>query len=79
MNLLQSFLKSLWNYIMGFIFKQRQLEFRRKLNMENEIYVNIKAELKAKPQKLTNLHQWLFVAVNTAKSIIDNTSKSNIY
>ena len=35
--------------------------------MENEIYVNIKAELKAKPQKLTNLHQWLFVAVNTAK------------
>nr|DAN00463.1 MAG TPA: hypothetical protein [Bacteriophage sp.] len=48
MNLLQSFLKSLWNYIMGFIFKQRQLEFRRKLNMENEIYVNIKAELKAK-------------------------------
>ena len=46
--------------------------------MENEIYVNIKAELKAKPQKLTNLHQWLFVAVNTAKSIIDNTSKSNL-
>lgn len=28
--------------------------------MENEIYVNIKAELKAKPKKLTNLHQWLF-------------------
>ena len=46
--------------------------------MENEIYVNIKAELKAKPQKLTNLHQWLFVAVNTANSIIDNTSKSNL-
>ena len=46
--------------------------------MENEIYVNIKAELKAKPKKLTNLHQWLFVAVNTAKSIIDNTSKSNL-
>lgn len=45
--------------------------------MENEIYVNIKAELKAKPKKLTNLDRWLFVAVNTAKSIIDNTSKSN--
>lgn len=46
--------------------------------MKNETYVNLKAELKAKPQKLTNLDQWLFVAVNTAKSIIDNTSKSNL-
>lgn len=46
--------------------------------MENEIYINIKAELKAKPKKLTNLDQWLFVAVNTAKSIIDNTSKNNL-
>lgn len=45
--------------------------------MENEIYVDIKSELKAKPKKLTNLYQWLFVAVNTAKSIIDNTSKNN--
>ena len=50
----------------------------RELIMENEIYVNIKAELKAKPKKLTNLDQWLFVAVNTAKSIIDNTSKNNL-
>lgn len=46
--------------------------------MENEIYLNIKAELKARPKKLTNLDQWLFVAVNTAKSIIDNTSKDNL-
>lgn len=45
--------------------------------MENEIYLNIKAELKVRPQKLTNLDQWLFVAVNTAKSIIDNTSKND--
>lgn len=45
--------------------------------MENEIYVKIKSELKAKPKKLTNLYQWLFVAVNTAKSIIDNTSKKS--
>lgn len=45
--------------------------------MENEIYLNIKAELKARPKKLTNLDQWLFVAVNTAKSIIDNTSKND--
>ena len=46
--------------------------------MENEIYANIKSELKGKPKKLTNLNQWLFVAVNTAKSIIDNTSKNNL-
>lgn len=46
--------------------------------MQNEIYDNIKAQLKAKPKKLTNLEQWLFVAVNVAKSIIDNTSKNNL-
>lgn len=46
--------------------------------MENAIYVALKAELKAKPPKLTNLDQWLFVTVNTAKSIIDNTSKRNL-
>lgn len=45
--------------------------------MEDEIYINIKAELKARPKKLTNLDQWLFVTVNTAKSIIDNTSKND--
>lgn len=46
--------------------------------MEHEIYTNIKAELKAKPPKLINLDRWFFVAVNTAKSIIDNTSKNNL-
>ena len=46
--------------------------------MQNEIYDNIKAQLKANPKKLTNLEQWLFVAVNTAKSNIDNTSKNNL-
>ncbi len=46
--------------------------------MENEIYVDIKSELKAKPKQLTNLYQWLFVAVNTAKSIIDNTCKKSL-
>ena len=54
------------------------LAFMRKLSMQNEIYDNIKAQLKAKPKKLTNLDQWLFVVVNTAKSIIDNTSKNNL-
>ena len=46
--------------------------------MGNEIYTSIKEKLKAKPKKLTDLDQWLFVVVNTAKSIIDNTSKNNL-
>lgn len=40
-----------------------------------ELYAKMKTELKARPKELTNLNQWLFVVVNTAKSIIDNTSK----
>lgn len=46
--------------------------------MENEIYADIKAELKTRPRKLTDLDQWLFVAVNTARAIIDNTSKRDL-
>lgn len=45
--------------------------------MEDNIYIKIKTVLKHKPKELSNLDQWLFVAVNTAKSIIDNTSKNN--
>ena len=46
--------------------------------MEDNIYCIIKTALKNKPKELPNLDQWLFVAVNTAKSIIDNTSKNNL-
>ena len=46
--------------------------------MEDNIYCIIKTALKNKPKELSNLDQWLFVAVNTAKSIIDNTSKNNL-
>ncbi|MGN0477382.1 MAG: hypothetical protein ACI4HM_08605 [Ruminococcus sp.] len=46
--------------------------------MEDNIYVKIKAVLRNKPKELSNLEQWLFVTVNTAKSIIDNTSKNNL-
>lgn len=46
--------------------------------MEDNIYCIIKTALKNKPKELSNLDQWLFAAVNTAKSIIDNTSKSNL-
>ena len=46
-------------------------------NME-ELYAKMKAELKARPKELTSLDQWLFVVVNAAKSIIDNTCKERL-
>lgn len=46
--------------------------------MKDNIYVKIKTVLETKPKELANLDQWLFVVVNTAKSIIDNTSKNNL-
>ena len=46
--------------------------------MEDTIYIDIKTILEMRPKELTNLDQWLFVVVNTAKSIIDNTSKDSI-
>ncbi len=46
--------------------------------MQDKTYVQIATILKGRPKQLTTLDQWLFVAVNTAKSMIDNTSKGNI-
>ena len=43
-----------------------------------ELYAKIKADLKARPKELTSLDQWLFVVVNTAKSIIGNTCKDSL-
>ena len=43
-----------------------------------ELYAKMKTELKARPKELTSLDQWLFVVVNTAKSIIDNTCKDRL-
>ena len=43
-----------------------------------ELYAKMKTELKDRPKELTSLDQWLFVVVNTAKSIIDNTSKDRL-
>ncbi|MDE7398786.1 MAG: hypothetical protein K2N06_04570 [Oscillospiraceae bacterium] len=40
-----------------------------------ELYAKIKTELKSRPKELTSLDRWLFVVINTAKSIIDNTHK----
>lgn len=45
--------------------------------MNDDIQIKIKSALKAKPKRLTNLEQWLYVAVNTAKAIIDNADKGN--
>ncbi len=46
--------------------------------MENEKYIKIKAKLEERPKQVTNLEEWLYVVVNTAKSIIDNTSKNDL-
>lgn len=46
--------------------------------MEDEIYLKIKSKLKSKPKQLTDLEEWLYVVINTSKSIIDNTSKKDL-
>ncbi|MDE5583562.1 MAG: hypothetical protein K2J08_07650 [Ruminococcus sp.] len=51
--------------------------FEMRCSME-ELYAGMKTELKTRPKKLTSLDKWLFVVVNTAKSIIDNTSKDHL-
>lgn len=37
---------------------------------------NIKIELMEHPYKIRILNQWLFITVNTAKSLIDNSDKT---
>lgn len=44
--------------------------------MENKYFENIKIELMEHPYKIRILNQWLFITVNTAKSIIDNSDKT---
>lgn len=46
--------------------------------MENEKHIKIKAKLEERPKQVTNLEVWLYVVINTAKSIIDNTSKNDL-
>lgn len=46
--------------------------------MKNKIYDEIKSELASKPKELKNTEQWLFVIVNLAKSIIDNSSRNDL-
>lgn len=44
--------------------------------MENKNFENVKIKLKKRPNKIFSLNQWLFITVNTAKSIIDNSDKT---
>ncbi len=46
--------------------------------MNDDIHAKLKTVLKAKPKRLTDFEQWLFVTVNTAKAIIDNADKDNL-
>ena len=46
--------------------------------MNGSIYTKMKAELQSKPKQLTDIEQWLFVTVNTAKAMVDNTSKKDV-
>lgn len=44
--------------------------------MKNALFKAIKEKLCHRPKCLIDLNQWLFVTINTAKSMIDNTDKS---
>lgn len=44
--------------------------------MNNDIHAELITVLKEKPKQLTDLEQWLYVTVNTAKAIIDNYDKN---
>ena len=46
--------------------------------MEDETYLKIKSMIKSRPKQLTDLEDWLYVVINTSKSIIDNTSKKDL-
>lgn len=46
--------------------------------MNDNIHDKIKTVLKAMPKRLTDLEQWLYVTVNTAKAIIDNSDKNTL-
>lgn len=46
--------------------------------MSDDIHAELKTVLKAKPKRLTDLEQWLYVTVNTAKAIIDNSDKDGL-
>lgn len=44
--------------------------------MKREYHEQVKIKLRQRPQQLIDLDQWLFVTINTAKAMIDNTDKT---
>ncbi|MGO2723294.1 MAG: hypothetical protein ACTIAG_06135 [Lactobacillus sp.] len=44
--------------------------------MNNELFEATKEKLGHRPKKIIDVNQWLFVTINTAKAMIDNTAKS---
>lgn len=44
--------------------------------MRRKIFELTKTELANRPKQIIDLNQWLFVTINTAKAMIDNTDKS---
>lgn len=44
--------------------------------MKDALFEATKEKLRHRPKYLIDLNQWLFVTINTAKSMIDNTDKS---
>lgn len=46
--------------------------------MENNYFKKVKIELEDRPHKIRILSQWLFITLNTAKSIIDNSNKEQL-
>lgn len=46
--------------------------------MEPDYFEKLTIELNRHPHHIIDLNQWLFVTINTAKSIIDNSDKSQL-
>lgn len=44
--------------------------------MRRELFELTKTKLANRPKQIIDLNQWLFVTINTAKAMIDNTAKS---
>ncbi|MCT4387783.1 hypothetical protein EFN46_06095 [Leuconostoc pseudomesenteroides] len=44
--------------------------------MENKYFENVKIKLKERPNKILSLNQWLFITINPAKSVVDNSDKT---
>ncbi|QAS69986.1 hypothetical protein DLJ48_05320 [Oenococcus sicerae] len=47
--------------------------------MKNALFESTKKELSRQPKQLIDLNQWLFLTINTAKSMIDNTDRSQFF